>query len=112
VIYVSGNNAILNSNILTVNTATANNGDGGVFHFANTGTNTISLTTPTFSTVYSSSSGGIASIAGTVTSITMSSFTVNTCKANSNYGGGFALTNTASTTFSISTGSITSYSKA
>lgn len=43
VIYVTGNNAKLTSNTLNINTASANSGDGGVFHFENTGTSTLVL---------------------------------------------------------------------
>jgi hypothetical protein len=74
VVYVTGNNVELNSNILNVNTATANSGDGGVFHFANSGTNKIVLTSPNFQTVYASVNGGIASLGGTVTDISMTTF--------------------------------------
>lgn len=97
---------------MTINAATANNGDGGVFHLANSGTNTISFTTPTFFTAYASQNGGIFSIAGTSVSITMTTMSVSTCRANAGNGGGIALTNSGGTTISVATGSIATWSRA
>jgi hypothetical protein len=64
----------------------------------------MSLTTPTFSTAQASTSGGIGYFTGTNVDISMTSFSIDTTKANNNYGGGFALLNTGTAKFVISTG--------
>ena len=103
---------ILNSNVMSINTATASTGNGGVFHFENTGSTTMSLTTPSFSTCTAAGSGGIGSFAGTAVSITATGFTVDTCEATTGNGGCFYYGNTGSSTIDISTGSITTKAKA
>ena len=111
-IYIAGNNAVFTSNILKVYSSQANNGDGGMLNFVNTGTNTLSMTDTELQTMYASANGGIGAIAGTSTSITITTFTIDTCKANANHGGGFALTNSLDTTILITSGYITSYCQA
>lgn len=62
--------------------------------------------------IYASNSGGIGSLAGTITSITLDIFDIDTCKANTNNGGGWSLTNSAATTMSITDGKITAWCRA
>jgi hypothetical protein len=64
------------------------------------------LTTPTFNTITSGNSGGIAYITGTSVTITSTTLNTNTVLANNGFGAGFALVNTADTTISITGGTI------
>ena len=109
---MAGLNAAMTATNLNVQTSKALGGDGGVFHFANTGTTTITLTTPVFSTITASANGGIGSFSGTTMSLTTTDFSVDTCAAQAGYGGGFAFTNTGTTTLSFTRASVTTSSKA
>lgn len=87
VIYLAGaNNLVLNSNVMNINVAEAQGGNGGVFHFANTGTSTLTLLTPTFVNVKSSSSGGIGSFHGTTAYVSATDFSLDKCEASNNGG--------------------------
>ena len=64
-IYLTGVNAVLNSDTLVVNNARALAGDGGVYHFENSGYSTSTHNHVTYDVVYSKTSGGIGSYTGT-----------------------------------------------
>lgn len=51
VIYLTGLHASLTATSLKVSTAEATGGDGGVFHFDNVGTTSVTLTTPVFTSI-------------------------------------------------------------
>ena len=72
--------------ILLLTLLQPNNGDGGVFHYVNTGTNTFTMTTTDLNSIYASNSGGIGSLAGATTIITLNTLDIDSCHANANNG--------------------------
>ena len=111
-IYATGGAAItVNSNVMTIDTAAASNGDGGVFHFTS-GSTTMSLTTPTFKSVSATQNGGIGSFGGTAVSVTASTFNVDTCDATNGNGGCFYYANSGASTININGGGVSTRSKA
>lgn len=72
----------------------------------------MTLTTPVFSTIQALVNGGIGSFSGSNVALTTTDFTVDTCKANTGYGGGFAFTNTGTTALSFTRAYVTALSRA